>query len=733
MEYKVIVTVNSNEKEISVTDKYNRLFAKAYQALEKVPGKLTVTHDDKMFHSIDEYFAHLADLYELDPTYIMLPLDETPFTIDANKRTITNPKITVLQKDQNAEIVTFVIDRYFDYKDLSTAQYTYVQWTLPDGTEGASNITLKDFSIPGKLRLGWPLDNEITSQKGAVKFSLRFFDMGTITDAHGKTKEAVVYSFNTLTSTLTINESLQPEVDPDGLSVNDPVNEGLFRKAIVNSQLRTENQAIPLGPRFDDPGLNLNQYESLTVTDDYPNGTLTMMAQALASDSGTIDYQWWYKPAEDNDTFNSDTWYPYEQDYVLASKYVEGLTYYTKNISGEYSTATVTEDTFSADKHYIVLPGFNTYGGQVNDDVYESFVYNGSNIHPGEKYYSDNAGTAATDEDFIEGNTLYERFTTYTVPIAGPVTGQYKVRATNTIGANKSKYQDSKVCFLVSPDDITFQKGGDLKPSEIFAQDANGADLSKKLTVTPSVDTTLNAVRTFTWSRYIEEPEYNEDKELTTEPYGDPVIKPAASGEGENIVYGNVHEITEPGWYQVIVDSSLNREVKSAASTMCKVTSKPVAPARRVTKPSSWDDEEDGVWTPPAQVLIMEYGSNASDKVDSEGIAYFNVSAGDIVTLDISTILTPPDGLDDKLFSDALSFEWGYQSADTSFRYLNDKDVGPDKLIDEGLGTSTLKVRAPADIASGDKIYTFKCVITNNLNGQKAACTLADALAFKVT
>ena len=168
-------------------------------------------------------------------------------------------------------------------------------------------------------------------------------------------------------------------------------------------------------------------------------------------------------------------------------------------------------------------------------------------------------------------------------------------------------------------------------------------------------------------------------------------------------------------------------------STMCKVTSKPVAPARRVTKPSSWDDEEDGVWTPPAQVLIMEYGSNASDKVDSEGIAYFNVSAGDIVTLDISTILTPPDGLDDKLFSDALSFEWGYQSADTSFRYLNDKDVGPDKLIDEGLGTSTLKVRAPADIASGDKIYTFKCVITNNLNGQKAACTLADALAFKVT
>lgn len=731
MEYKVIVTVNSNEKEISVADKYNRLFADAYQdLLTKAPTKLKVTYDDKMFHSIDEYFAHLADLYELNPTYIMLPLDETPFTIDANKRTITNPKITVLQKDQNAEIVTFVIDRYFDYKDLSTAQYTFVQWTLPDGTEGASNITLKDFSIPGKLRLGWPLDNEITSQKGAVKFSLRFFDMGTVTDAYGNPKEAVVYSFNTLTSTLTINESLQPEVDPDGLNVNDPVNEGLFRKAIVNSQIYAQNQAIPLGPRFDDPGLNLNQYESLT--DDGANGSLTMMAQALASDTGIINYQWWYKPAEDNETFNSDTWYPYQADYVLASSYVEGLNYFTRDINGEYSAATVTEETFSANKHYIQLPGFAAYDGKV-EDVYEPITYNSATAHAGEKYYSDDKGTAANSSDLIDGAKLYERFTAYTVPASGPVTGQYKVRATNVIGNNVSKYQDSKVCFLVSPDNISFQKGGDLNPIEVFAQDAEGNDLTKKLVVTPTVDTTLNAVRTFTWSRYIAEPEYDEDGILITPADGDPIEKPAASGEGENIVYGNVHEVTEPGWYQVVIESSLNREVKTASSTMCKLTSKPVAPERRATKPASWDDDEDGPWVAPEQILIMEYGSNAASKIDSEGVAYFNVSAGDIVTLDISTVLTPPDGLDDKLFSDALSFEWGYQSADASFRYLTDKDVGADKLVDEGLGTSVLKVRAPADIASGDKIYTFKCVITNNLNNQKAACSLANALAFKVT
>ena len=169
MELKVIVKVNSINDATTTSQKYDRLFATAYQALEaKGLVREDCVHADKAFHSIDEYFAHLSHLYAIDPVYIMLPLDETPFAIDADKRTISNPKITVLQNDQNAEVVLFTIDRYFDYKDLDTVEYTYVQWTLPDGTEGASKITMKDLSIPGKLRLGWPLDNEFTSLKGSV-------------------------------------------------------------------------------------------------------------------------------------------------------------------------------------------------------------------------------------------------------------------------------------------------------------------------------------------------------------------------------------------------------------------------------------------------------------------------------------------------------------------------------------------------------------------------------------
>lgn len=701
MEYKVIVTVNSNNDKITASERYDRLFAKAYQALEKYDASLLkVTYDDKMFHSIDEYFAHLSYLYALDPVYIMLPLDETAFTVDANKRTITNPKITVLQKDQNAEIVTFVIDRYFDYKDLDTAQYTFVQWTLPDGTEGASNITLKDLSIRGKLRLGWPLDNEITSQKGTVKFSLRFFDTDTVVE-NGETKTVVVYSFNTLTSTLNITESLQPEVDPNGTNVNDPVNEGLFKKAIINSQLYTENMAIPIGPRFDDPGLNLIRYESLSNKLDEDTGdiavdsdgdpimTLTLEAQAIVTDSGSLNYEWWYKPAQDytaanGDEFNSSTWYCYDP---------------------------VVKDDVS-------LPGFSSYGGATGYKYEEVTLDSNGNGVIGEKYFKDKNGTAATAEDFVPNAVLYERFATYTVPEDKnvPVTGQYKVVATNTIGTNTTKSQDSTVCFLVSPEDVTFVKGGDLNATEIFDVDSDGNDLAKTLTVKPSDDSTLNVVRTYTWSRYVEEPEVV-DNVLLTSPV-EQVTKPSMDEEN---VEGRKHTITEPGWYQVVVNSSLNRETKSATSTMCKVTSYPVVPAKV---------DDDATTT---QILTMAYGKNASAVVDSEGFAVYNASENATVVLDLTTALSAPkdaagNQLDDSLFSEGLSYSWGYSTADVPFRYLTPNDVGDDKLVVSGLGTPELTVRC----VENDKIYIYRCVVTNSLNGKTAACEPGDALVYKV-
>lgn len=688
MEYNVIVTVNSINDTSSTVDKYNRLFATAYQAIKNsdYANKLKVIHDDNMFHSLDEYYAHLETLYALDPVYIMLPLDETPFTIDANKRSITNPKITVLQSDQNSEIVTFVIDRYFDYKDLDTVEHVYVQWTLPDGTEGASKIALKDTAFPGngKLRLGWALDNEVTSQKGIVKFSVRFFDTDTVIE-NGVSKTTVVYSFNTLTSTLTISESLQPHIN-EGASVNDPLGEGLFKKAIIDSQIRGENMPIPIGPRFDEPGLNLNQYESLTTDG---TNTLTMWAQAYITDTGSLDYEWWYKPAEDNDElgFNHNTWYAYNPTTVL-------------------DPDTNTE---------ISLPGFKDYGGSVNLHQGKQVVLNDKGeTEIGQKYYKDaNCTTAATISDFVPGATLYERYTTYTVPSGSvAVTGQYKVVATNTISPNESRPVSSTICYLVSPADITFKVN--LNSREIFAVDSNGDDLEKTLTVTPSEDTTLNAARTFTWNRYTSEPQYDEDGILITAATSS-VTKPTASGEGNDIDYGYKFKTSEPGWYQVVVQSTLNRETKSAESTMCKLTSMPATPAKVI----------DGV----DQILTMSYGPNASTREKDNGVPVYLTNLGSEVILDLNLTLNVPEGLDSKLFSEGYSYAWMVQEGpNKTSRYLTEKDVGEGKIVVDGFNTNNLTVRCVED----DVQYIYRCVVTNTLNGKTASCGAAQALAYKV-
>ena len=115
MDLKVIITINEKNANL-----YNALFAKAYQAL-KAANKLKpeFENEEGRFLSLDDYFAHMSDLLALDVTYMMLPLDETTFAINANTRSISTPKIVTLQNDQIAETVVFTIDRFFDYMDLS--------------------------------------------------------------------------------------------------------------------------------------------------------------------------------------------------------------------------------------------------------------------------------------------------------------------------------------------------------------------------------------------------------------------------------------------------------------------------------------------------------------------------------------------------------------------------------------------------------------------------------------
>ena len=603
----------------------------------------------------------------------MLPLDETPFAIDANKRLINNPKIVTMQGDQNAEVVLFTIDRYFDFKDLNEAQI-YVQWILPDGkTHGASLVELRDLSIPGKIRFGWPLDNEITSQPGTVQFSVRFWNVEKIDG-----KDTIVYSFNTQTSSLTITKSLQAELN-DEIEVNAPLRDNYFKKAITNSSILNENLPIPLNPRFDEPGLNLQPYESLT------NNTLTLEAQAINSDTGELSYKWWYKPAEDGDStnevlkdFKANNWYPFEDE---------------EDVDGT------------------VIPGFSAYGGTIGEVYKKAGLQNSDSLNIGEVYYMlTDDGYELYDGSAISHSDLYEKFITYTVPDGDTkVTGQYKVEAINSIRTNKSTPVSSRICQLVSPENIELERNGDLdSTATIESKDGELQKAILKIDVKP--DDNIGVERTYTWTH----------KKTGPDGIGT-VVQTKTLKQDE---YPELYETVEPGWYQVKVDSTLNRETKNLTSSICKVAYEtPVPEVRKV------DENNEVIYIPYVE---MAYGPTATklieeNKVDDNGIPQYIL--GSPVTLDVITVVNGKEGYSNLLFSENLSYNWGYQLEDGKFIYLTEADVGEGKMVVSGLGENALVV--DRNHVKGSCV--FKCVITNSVNGQTATCGEENALVFDVT
>lgn len=620
-----------------------------------------MANSEGRFLSLDDYFAHMADLLAINPVYMMLPIDESAFTINANTRAISTPKVVTLQNDQIAETLMFTIDRYFDYMDLYNAT-VYVQWTLPSGREGATEIELKDITtIPGKIRFGWPLDSDVTSEVGTVRYSVRFWQRGVVKE-NDEDVEKVVYSFNTLTSSINISPSLQPEVNE--LEINKPVTANLFKRAIMNSQITTGSTPVPLAPSFAEPGLNLPVYASLA------NDTLTLKAQATVGDTGTLSYEWYYTPAV--------------TETVAGTQFVAGV---------EYPFSDYTDVEGNSAK------GFNVYGGSVNHNVFEAVpaadIANGLVL--GEQYYVEADGTPTSYIAYTshlaptDGTTLYQRFTTYTVPSGlVKVTGDYCVKAVNIIGANASNSQASQVCRLVSPDGVEFTTniaGVAIIPDE----DA------KRVTVRTNEQASKDAVVTYSWVKDIVD---NGFEHATS-----------AKVSGDNFI-----DITTPGWYKVTASALLNRETKSAVSSVCKATFEPKIPNMTYT---AADLEQ-----------MLESGN---DKPTYSGAGEFTLA------FDMESVIPAEyrqtedeegnlvgDLYSTELFSEHLSYTWKVKVADQAERSLGQADIDSGLIIGE-LGLPTLTVNAEGETA---RVYT--CYVTNTLNGKTVTSDSTNSLSFLV-
>lgn len=676
---------------------YTMLFTEAYEYLRDL-DKGYVDENKERFGSLAEYYYHMADFFETQKyKYVMLPIDEEPFKIDLNTRAIEIPqsfaKCASVQSDQLAETIIFVADRYFDYMDLATTNI-YVQWTIPEnrklGTEaynGATEIEMIDLeSLPGKIKFAWPLNEKITAVPGVVKFSVRFFRLNK--DSSNEYKLA--YSLNTIEKEIVIKEALQPELNRK--NIENPISDNLFKNAIVDNLYSDEGVIPPLKPTYEEPGSNITADTMIDVNGvkvvSLSDNTITLRAQAIVADAGDITYKWLHSRDEDEKVYYDCENYPNFDDdgNVIENSFIT-----FGNIKDEYVLIEPTERIR-------------------NERYYEKVGENGYKLYTGT----------------IPANIpLYERYTTFTVPNTGKITGYYRAEAFNniTVPNGYSKYRgtlteeefnnniDEKFyekdngsykvadftfdsnkiyyvkrtlttpipavtdsCLLPPPEEVVFKENGNLKNGMILMPEEEDDEQVFKATLSVDIiEDNYNSQISYEWRRSNLSEEQAIDL-VNTEVYATTDV--------------NSLEVTEPGWYSVNVISELNRTSKNKLSVndngepmACKVTNFP---------------------NPPV--------------VDAQSIggAIIGYVKDEPATFRVKASINNPDNVVEDLLSDNISYVWQISHVDTNDSYINIPDDFPGIT---GLGTNAITVtgkKLPVNVAN------FRCLVINELNEAKA-------------
>lgn len=285
---------------------YTSLFEKLNTIL-----KLDGSPDKEKIGDIGDYFLLLEQIKEIaygkdgDPSFLILPIDEEMFAIDANSRSIKIPNSFAkngigVKGDELAEIVYFSIDRYFDLMDLFSKDLEIlIQWELPNGDKGLSATINKTCNfIENKVVFGWPISREITKEAGNIKFSVRFYSLATGEDG----KNYFSYSFGTLTSTVKINPAQDftfKDVEEGGDFVEKIIDKkNQYLNLLKNSEVDNTGSDAAY-PKFVDlqPDQKGEYNDDITL-----EGRACFDADAVKDRvAGQISYKWQYKEENESD------------------------------------------------------------------------------------------------------------------------------------------------------------------------------------------------------------------------------------------------------------------------------------------------------------------------------------------------------------------------------------------------------------------------------------------------
>ncbi len=719
----MIVKVDSTNFE-----QYRDFFAEAYKYLEEIEAaenRNIIANEDrseeKTFTSIAQYFRYIEEFNNSarrDYFLLKLPLDEGMFNIDANTRLIDIPasfvKSAIIQKDKVAETIIFTINRFIDNVDLCNVERIYVQWTAPDGNGGvrewATPVELIDReSIAEKIKFGWTIDEAVTLYPGKVSFAVTFF----IPDESQVGK--VLYRLNTLPVSFEVKPALQPEINANSV-INRPGN--ALNAVIRNNRYPGVGVKAPLVPDFNDPGLDLPSDGMLMGEG---AGTLTLKAQAVTNDTGIINYNWYFVPAEggayryrcgEKEVTDSDNNINYSFMFKPQIKTATGIVDNTLSAIDYNLLTNDSKDLFEK----IDTEGNNYKLKTSTTDEVEVFynnigtvgtsyeiISNTETINPRDKIYVkdiDGSFKLYTAEDKKEEEetgiplTKYEKYTLFTVASSGDVVGEYYVEADNTISPNTSLSQASTSCYLEGPEDIVILPEGNLE-SNVFIENPytyiRGTKISQseydlildsdeknKFTKIEedgntyySTDTTVTVtIRKINLTLELSQVKnttftYDWYRSLTEPPVD--LSEDDEFGTKIPSISGSTASISDVGWYQVKVSAKKNRKEKKASSIICRALLNPVAPTLNVVK---YDENNQENTSSIGTFFSAEDGSETY-VIDGNKDSKINlVVNGQILIDDI-------DKKNDKLYSDGIKYEWRIYNKDKGeFEVLNTLDHG---------------------------------------------------------
>lgn len=131
------------------------------------------------------------------------------YTVDLETRRIQSPEFLSVTQDHKAEVVYFVVDRFFDYMDLTNTT-CIIQYIAPDNTPYVYIVPYYDIYTlrnHNKIIIPWEIDGSATQCKGLLKYSIRFYKI----EGSGEAAK-LVYNLNTLPAESKILNGL--DVDP---------------------------------------------------------------------------------------------------------------------------------------------------------------------------------------------------------------------------------------------------------------------------------------------------------------------------------------------------------------------------------------------------------------------------------------------------------------------------------------------------------------------------------------